>query len=221
VTVQIAPSIIAADYLALGEAVAAIERGGADLLHVDIMDGHFVPNLTIGPDIVEALHERTRLPLDVHLMIEDPDKYLDTFARAGASRLTVHVEAVRHLHRTIGAIRALGLHPGVALNPGTPVGSLSEIVTDVDVVLVMTVNPGFGGQTFIARSPSKVSEVRALIQRAGSKARIEVDGGVDATNTGQLVAAGATILVAGTSVFGAPDPAAAVRALRDAAVQPA
>jgi ribulose-phosphate 3-epimerase len=219
-TVQIAPSIIAADYLGLGGAVSAIEDA-ADLLHVDIMDGHFVPNLTIGPGVVEALRRASRLPLDVHLMIEDPDRYLETFAGAGASRIIVHVEAVRHLHRTITSIRALGLTAGVALNPATPASFLSEVLTEIDGVLVMTVNPGFSGQTFIARSPSKVAEVRRLLDLAGSRAWISVDGGVDASNAGALVAAGATVLVAGTSVFGAPDPAKAVGALREAARQPA
>jgi ribulose-phosphate 3-epimerase len=217
VSVVIAPSIIAADYLRLGEQVAAVEAGGADFLHVDVMDGMFVPNITFGVGIVEALRSATRLPLDVHLMIQEPERYLEAFARAGAHVITVHLEAVIHLHRTLAAIRALGVEAGVALNPATPVSLLEEIVADADVILVMSVNPGFSGQTFIARSESKTAAVRALIERQGSPARIELDGGIDATNIGRLVSAGASAFVAGSAVFGAPDPAAAVRALRAAA----
>lgn len=217
-SVSIAPSIIAADFLALGEAVDTIEAAGADFLHFDVMDGQFVPTITVGPLVLQALKRRTRrLPIDVHLMIADPDRYLDAFAKAGADVLTVHYEAVTHLHRTIAHIRGLGLQAGVALNPSTPVGMLDEIIDDVDVVLVMTVNPGFSGQTFIPRSESKVAAVRQLIERRGARARIEVDGGIDEQTIGGVVAAGATIAVAGNAVFGQGDPAAAVRRLKAAA----
>jgi ribulose-phosphate 3-epimerase len=221
VSVLIAPSIIAADYLALGDAVSAVQEGGADLLHVDVMDGHFVPNLTIGPDIVKALRRRSRLPLDVHLMIANPDRYFHHYAEAGASVLIVHVEATAHLHRLVEAIHALGLKAGVALNPATHVGSLEEIASIVDTVLVMSVDPGFSGQTFIPRSESKISAVKALLRRVDSSARVEVDGGVDATNVGRVVAAGGDIVVAGTAVFGAGSPRDGIRALREAAAQPA
>ena len=216
-SVRIAPSIIASNYLALGEAVKTIEAGGADYVHVDVMDGLFVPNITVGPGVVQALKRATSLPLDVHLMIRDPERYLEDFAKAGASVLTVHLEATTHLHRTVSAIHALGLEAGVALNPATPVGHLEEIVADLDVVLVMSVNPGYSWQTFIPRSESKTAAVRQLIERTGSKARIELDGGVDTGNIARLAAAGGSVFVAGGAVFGAPDPAAAVRALREAA----
>jgi ribulose-phosphate 3-epimerase len=215
--ITIAPSIIAADALALGQAVKTIEAGGADALHVDVMDGQFVPNLTFGPAVVQALARGTALPLDVHLMVDAPERYLEAFAKAGAAGLTVHVEATRHLHRTLQAIRALGKRVGVALNPATPVSALEEIVGDVDVVLVMSVNPGFSWQTFIPRSEAKIAAVRALITRERSAARVQVDGGVDAANIARLVAAGADVFVAGAAVFGAPDPAEAVRILRRAA----
>lgn len=214
---RIAPSILAADFAALGEAVRAAERGGADLIHLDVMDGHFVPNLTIGPPVVRSLRRVTRLPLDVHLMIEEPDRYLEAFAEAGASILTVHVEAAVHLHRTVTHIRRLGLQAGVALNPATPVVALEEVAPEVDLVLVMTVNPGFGGQTFIHRSQDKIRTARALLERAGSGAMIEVDGGIDCETAPGVVAAGAEVLVAGSAIFGAADPEAATRDLRRAA----
>lgn len=214
---QIAPSLLSADFAALGDAVATAERGGADLIHVDIMDGHFVPNITMGPPIVKALKRVARVPLDVHLMIEDPDRYAEAFVEAGAASLTVHVEAVVHLHRTVQFVKSLGVKAGVALNPATPAVALEEIAGDVDYVLVMTVNPGFGGQTFIPRSPSKVRAVRALLRRAGSAAPIEVDGGIDVQTAPRIVAAGADILVAGHAIFGTGDPAGAIRALRAAA----
>lgn len=214
---QIAPSILSADFAALGDAIAIVERAGADLIHVDIMDGHFVPNITIGPPVVAALKRRARVPLDVHLMIEKPDRYVEAFVRAGASMLTVHLEAEVHLHRTVHLIKSLGAKAGVALNPATPVGALEELAGDVDYVLVMTVNPGFGGQTFIPRSESKVRAMRELLRNAGSAAPIEVDGGIDTTTAARIVAAGADILVAGNAIFGTPDPAAATRALRAAA----
>ena len=214
-TVRIAPSILSADFAALGDAVAAVERGGADLIHVDVMDGHFVPNITIGPPVVRSLKRIAHVPLDVHLMISDPDRYLEVFAEAGASMISVHVETLSHLHRTVHAIRALGVKAGVALNPSTPVGSLEQIAGDVDFVLVMSVNPGFGGQAFIPRSESKIKDVRALLDLAGNAAApIEVDGGIDTRTAPRVVAAGAEILVAGASVFHAPDPERATRELR-------
>jgi ribulose-phosphate 3-epimerase len=214
-SVEIAPSILSADFAALGEAVAAVERGGADLIHVDVMDGHFVPNITIGPLVVRSLKRVANVPLDVHLMIEEPDRYLEAFAEAGAALISVHVEAVRHLHRTVHAIKALGLQAGVVLNPATPVVALEQIAADCDFVLVMSVNPGFGGQTFIPRSESKVREVRALLDRCGNaRAPIEVDGGVDPVTAPRVVAAGATRLVAGAAIFHAADPERATRELK-------
>ena len=216
--IHLAPSILSADFAALGEAIAAVERGGADLIHVDVMDGHFVPNITIGPPVVRSIKRVANVPLDVHLMITDPDRYLDAFASAGASMISVHVEVLPHLHRTVHAIKALGVKAGVVLNPATPVGSLEEIAADVDYVLVMSVNPGFGGQTFIPRSESKVRAVRALLDRAGSAAPVEIDGGVDAANVARVVAAGARIIVAGSAIFHAPDPERATRELKAAAL---
>jgi ribulose-phosphate 3-epimerase len=218
VTVQIAASILSADFAALGAAVAAVERGGADLIHVDVMDGHFVPNITIGPAVARSLKRVARVPLDVHLMITDPDRYIDDFAAAGASMMSVHVEVLPHLHRTVHAIKALGVKAGVVLNPSTPVVALEEIAADVDFVLVMSVNPGFGGQTFIKRSESKVKEVRILLDRAGNAAPIEIDGGIDVANAARVVAAGARILVAGSAIFQSSDPEQATRDLKAAAM---
>jgi len=215
--IQISPSILSADFARLGDAIAAVERGGADLIHVDVMDGHFVPNITMGPPIVKSLKRVATVPLDVHLMIEQPDTYIAAFVEAGAASITVHAEAVVHLHRTVHFIKGFGARAGVALNPATPVSALEQIAGDVDYVLVMTVNPGFGGQTFIPRSPSKVRAVRDLLRREGSRAPIEVDGGIDVHTAPGIVAAGADILVAGNAIFGAPDPEAAIRALRAAA----
>jgi len=217
VSVRIAPSILSADFAALGDAVGAVERGGADLIHVDVMDGHFVPNLTLGPPVVRSLKRVARVPLDVHLMITDPDRYIGAFAEAGASMISVHVEVLPHLHRTVWAIKELGVQAGVVLNPATPVVAIKEIAGDVDFVLVMSVNPGFGGQTFIPRSESKVVEVRALLDAVGSKAPIEIDGGIDLTTVGRVVRAGARILVAGSAIFHAPDPERATAELRTAA----
>ena len=217
-SVLIAPSILSADFARLGEAVAAAERGGADLIHVDVMDGHFVPNITIGVPVVKSLKRVATVPLDVHLMIEDPDRYIEAFAEAGAGMISVHVEALRHVHRTVHAIKALGVKAGVVLNPGTPVAALSEIAGDVDFVLVMSVNPGFGGQTFIPRSESKLREVRALLDAAGSVAPIEIDGGVDQHNIARVVAAGARMVVAGSAIFNTPDPERATRELKAAAL---
>jgi ribulose-phosphate 3-epimerase len=215
---QIAPSLLSADFAALGAAVAAVERGGADLIHVDIMDGHFVPNLTMGPPVVLSLRRIAHVPLDVHLMIEEPDRYVEAFVKAGAASVTVHVEAAVHLHRTVQFIKSLGARAGVALNPATPVVALEEIAGDLDYVLVMTVNPGFGGQTFIPRSESKIRAVRDLLRRQGSTAPIEVDGGIDQTTAPRVVAAGAEILVAGQAIFGTPDAERATRELRAAAL---
>jgi ribulose-phosphate 3-epimerase len=216
--VRIAPSILSADFAALGAGIAAVERGGADLIHVDVMDGHFVPNITMGPPVVRSIRKVTTLPLDVHLMIEDPDRYVEDFVRAGASMISVHAEVLPHLHRTIHFIKSLGARAGVAINPATPVVVLEEIARDVDHVLVMSVNPGFGGQTFIARSESKIQAVRALLDREGNTAPIEVDGGIDLTNVARVTAAGASIIVAGTSIYGTADPEGATRALREAAL---
>jgi len=217
-SVLIAPSILSADFARLGDAVAAAERGGADLIHVDVMDGHFVPNITIGVPVVKALRPIATVPLDVHLMIEDPDRYIDAFAEAGAAMISVHVEALRHLHRTVHAIRALGAKAGVVINPATPVGAIQDVAADVDFVVVMSVNPGFGGQTFIPRSESKVREVRALLDAAGNRAPVEIDGGVDQHNIVRVVAAGARIIVAGSAVFNTPDPERATRELKAAAL---
>ena len=220
IPVQIAPSILSADFAALGSAITAVERGGADLIHVDVMDGHFVPNITIGPPVVRSLKRVTKVPLDVHLMITDPDRYIEAFAAAGAAMISVHVEVLPHLHRTVHAIKALGVRAGVVLNPATPVVALEQIVEDVDFVLVMSVNPGFGGQTFIPRSEAKLREVRAALDRAGNtSAPVEVDGGVDLTNVARVVGAGARILVAGSAIFHAPDPEQATRELKAAATR--
>jgi len=215
---QIAPSILSADFSALGRDIAAVERGGADLIHVDVMDGHFVPNITIGPSVVRAIKNVATRPLDVHLMIEDPDRYIGAFIEAGANMISVHVEAVPHLHRTISVIKTLGARAGAVLNPSTPAVTLEDIALDLDYVLVMSVNPGFGGQAFIPHSLDKVRHVRALLGRAGSAAPIEIDGGIDEANAAAVVAAGASILVAGQAIFGTRDPEAATRALRAAAL---
>jgi ribulose-phosphate 3-epimerase len=209
----LAPSILAADFARLGEEIAAVTAGGARLLHLDVMDGHFVPNLTIGPPVVAAIDRVTRLPLDVHLMIEQPDRYIERFVKAGADMVSVHQEAVPHLHRTVALIRECGAAAGVALNPATPVAALEEILPDVDYVLLMSVNPGFGGQSFIPAVLRKVEELRGRIARAGLDVRIEVDGGVGPGNAADLVARGADYLVAGTAVFDGRDPEGRTRAL--------
>jgi ribulose-phosphate 3-epimerase len=218
VSVLIAPSILSADFGNLGAAIAAAERGGADLIHVDVMDGHFVPNITIGPPVVRSLKRVCHVPMDVHLMIEEPDRYLEAFVEAGAAMLSVHVEVLPHLHRTIQSIKALGARAGVVLNPSTPVVALEAIAADLDFVLVMSVNPGFGGQTFIPRSESKIRAVRELLDDAGSRAPIEVDGGIDLETVTRAVRAGADIIVAGNGIFGGGDPEAATRALKDVAL---
>jgi ribulose-phosphate 3-epimerase len=215
--IKIAPSILSADFAALGRDIAAVERGGADLIHVDVMDGHFVPNITIGPPVVRAIKRIATRPLDVHLMIEDPDRYIDDFAAAGADMISVHVEVLPHLHRTISHVKRLGKRAGAVINPSTPVGTLLEIAPDLDYVLVMSVNPGFGGQTFIPSSLDKVRRVRDLLAATGSLATIEIDGGIDLGNAADVVEAGATILVAGNAIFGSAEPETATRALRSAA----
>jgi ribulose-phosphate 3-epimerase len=217
VSIRLAPSILSADFAHLGRDIATIEAAGADLIHVDVMDGHFVPNITIGPPVVRALKRVAQRPLDVHLMISDPDRYVTAFVEAGAAMLSVHVEVLPHLHRTITAIKDLGAQAGVVLNPSTPVGALEEIAAAVDFVLVMSVNPGFGGQRFIPASVDKIRRVRALLDRVGNPAPIEVDGGIDRHTIRRVVEAGASILVAGQAVFGGGDPAAAMQALRAAA----
>ena len=216
--VRLAPSILAADFANLGAEIAAATRGGADQFHVDVMDGHFVPNLTIGVPVVRSLRQATQLPLDVHLMITDPDRYLEPFIDAGANLVSVHVEVLPHLHRTIAQIKKLGARAGVVLNPSTPVSAISEIAGDVDFVLVMSVNPGFGGQVFIRHSLTKIAAVRALLDRAGNPAPIEVDGGVDLATVDSVVKAGADWLVAGHAVFGGGDAETAAKALKDKAV---
>ena len=217
-SVLIAASILAADFAALGDAIAAAERGGADFIHVDVMDGHFVPNITMGPPVVKSLRRVAAVPLDVHLMIEEPDRHIEAFAAAGAAMISVHVEVLPHLHRTVHAIKALGAKAGVVLNPSTPVGAILEIAADVDYVLVMSVNPGFGGQTFIPRSESKVRDVRGLLDGAGNHAPVEIDGGIDRHNVARVVAAGARIIVAGSAIFQTPDPERATRELKAAAL---
>ncbi len=199
--IQIAPSILAADFSILGDQVHAAEAAGADQIHVDVMDGHFVPNISIGVPIVRSLRPATRLPLDVHLMIEQPERYLEVFATAGADALTIHVEATRHVHRAIQQIKSLGLRAGVALNPGTPLKAVDEILHDVDLFLVMSVNPGFGGQSYIPSSTGKIARLRNLLTQAGLETDIVVDGGIDANTISEIVSAGATVAVAGSSIF--------------------
>ena len=216
-TIRLAPSILAADFARLGAEIDAVTRGGADQIHVDVMDGHFVPNLTIGVPVVRSLRKVTKLPLDVHLMITDPDRFIEPFIDAGANFVSVHVEVLPHLHRTITQIKKLGAKAGVVLNPSTPVTAIEEIAADVDFVLVMSVNPGFGGQVFIPHSVKKIASVRALLDRAGNRAPIEVDGGIDLTTVESVVKAGAEWLVAGQAIFGGGNAEQAAKAIKDKA----
>jgi ribulose-phosphate 3-epimerase len=212
--VKIAPSILSADFSKLGEEIKDVERGGADYIHVDVMDGHFVPNITIGPLIVDSIRPITKLPLDVHLMIENPDQYIEDFAKAGADYITVHVEACRHLHRTIHLIKSLGVKAGVVLNPATPVQLIEPIIEDVDMVLLMSVNPGFGGQKFISSVLSKIKQVKEMSDKKGLNLEIEVDGGVNEETALLCVEAGATVLVAGSAVFNQSDRRDAISRLK-------
>ena len=218
-TIDIAPSILSADFSRLGEEIAAVERGGAGLIHVDVMDGHFVPNITVGLPVVKAVVGSTRLPVDAHLMISEPGRYAEQFVKAGAQMVSVHFEADAHLQRTVMAIKTAGAQAGVVINPATPVGALEEILDFADYVLVMSVNPGFGGQKFIPTSIDKVRRLRRMIDERGLKVRIEIDGGIDLGNIQQVVAAGAEMIVAGSAIFGAEDAGAAVRGLREATIQ--
>lgn len=217
--IKIAPSILSADFAKLGEEVKEVEAGGADLIHVDVMDGHFVPNITIGPLIVEALRPVTNLPLDVHLMIENPDQYVEAFAKAGADYITIHVEATRHLHRSIQLIKSFGLKAGVVLNPHTPVESIQHVLEDVDLVLLMTVNPGFGGQKFIESVIPKIRQLSEMIRERDLHVEIEIDGGINEETIIPCVEAGATIFVAGSAVYNQPDRAAAIETIRAAGIQ--
>lgn len=218
-TIDIAPSILSADFSRLGEEIAAIERGGATILHVDVMDGHFVPNITVGLPVVQSLAKKTRLPIDAHLMISEPGRYAEQFVKAGASMVSVHVEADQHLHRTLMGIRAAGAQAGVVVNPATPLSALEEVLNYVDYVLIMSVNPGFGGQQFIPEALEKIRRLRGMIDERGLNVRIEIDGGVDRYNIAQVVAAGAEIIVAGSAVFHSAEPESSVRQLREATIQ--
>lgn len=212
--IKIAPSILSADFARLGEEIKDVERGGADYIHVDVMDGHFVPNITIGPLIVEAIRPITKLPLDVHLMIENPDQYIEAFANAGADYITVHVEACKHLHRTISLIKSLGVKAGVVLNPATPVSMIQHIIKDIDMVLLMSVNPGFGGQSFIPEVLPKIREVKQMADQFNPTLEIEVDGGVNEETAKLCIEAGANVLVAGSAVYNKADRKKAIEAIR-------
>ena len=212
--VKIAPSILSADFSKLGEEISDVEKGGAELIHVDVMDGHFVPNITIGPLVVESIRPITKLPLDVHLMIENPDQYIESFAKAGADYITVHVEACRHLHRTIQLIKSFGVIAGVVLNPAKPVQLIEPIFEELDIVLLMSVNPGFGGQKFIPSVLNKIKQVRDLAKQKGVQLEIEVDGGVNEQTARLCVEAGATILVAGSAVYNQEDRGKAISILK-------
>jgi len=216
--IEIAPSILSADFSRLGEQIATVERAGASLLHVDVMDGRFVPNITVGLPVVKAISRATRLPIDAHLMIVEPGQYAEQFVKAGAQMVSIHVEADPHMHRTLSAIRSAGAQAGIAINPATPLTALEEVLKFADYVLVMSVNPGFGGQKFISQSLDKVRRLRKMIDERGLKTRIEIDGGIDRDNIAEVAGAGADIIVSGSAIFGAPDPAVALRELREATV---
>jgi ribulose-phosphate 3-epimerase len=218
-TIDIAPSLLSSDFSRLAQEIESVELGGATILHVDVMDGHFVPNITIGLPVVKSIASSTKLPIDAHLMISEPGRYAEQFVAAGAKMVSVHVEADPHLHRTLASIKAAGGYAGVAVNPATPLSAVEEALSFADYVLVMSVNPGFGGQRFIPTSLDKVRRLRRKIDESGLNVRIEIDGGIDRRNIGEVVAAGAEIIVAGSAIFGAEDPQAAVRELRDATVE--
>ena len=217
-TVRIAPSILSADFGSLGQAIRTVESGGADLIHVDVMDGHFVPHISIGVPVVAALHKVATLPLDVHLMVTEPDRQIKSYVEAGAAMISVHLEATTHIHRTLSLIRALGATAGLAINPGTPVAAVEAVAEQIDYLVVMSVNPGYAGQTFIPSSIKRVETARALLDSVGNRAPIEVDGGVTRSNASSLVNAGAEILVAASAIYGDSDPADATRRLYSAAL---
>ncbi|OLE54097.1 MAG: ribulose-phosphate 3-epimerase [Acidobacteria bacterium 13_1_20CM_3_53_8] len=217
--IEIAPSILSADFARLAEEIEAVTRGGASMLHVDVMDGHFVPNITVGLPVVKAIARTTKLPIDTHLMIEEPGLYVERFIDAGASLVSVHVETEPHLHRTLTCIKERGAQAGVAINPATPLVEIEEALPYADFVLLMSVNPGFGGQKFIETSLDKLRRLRRMIDERRLKTRIEIDGGIDRENIARIAEAGAEIIVAGSAIYGEEDPAEAVRALRDAALQ--
>jgi ribulose-phosphate 3-epimerase len=218
---KIAPSILSADGSRLGEEIAAVEAAGADWIHIDVMDGHFVPNLTIGPGLIAALRKTTKIPFDVHLMIENPEKFIDAFAESGADRITVHVEASVHLHRTVAMIRERGLKAGISLNPATPLVKFETILPDIDLLLIMTVNPGFGGQKFIEGSLSRIRQAQEMIRASASAVLLEVDGGVTLKNIRSIADAGADILVAGSAIFGSSDYPATIGAMKALMAAPA
>lgn len=216
--IEIAPSILSADFTKLGEQIGIVERAGATLLHVDVMDGRFVPNITVGLPVVKAISRATQLPIDAHLMIVEPGRYAEQFVKAGAQMVSIHIEADAHAHRTLSAIRAAGAQAGIAINPATALSALDEVLRFADYVLLMSVNPGFGGQTFIPESLDRIRRLRKMIDERGLKARIEIDGGIDADNIAEVATAGAEIIVSGSAIFGAADPAIALRKLREATV---
>jgi ribulose-phosphate 3-epimerase len=216
--IEIAPSILSADFARLGEQIKTVEQAGASLLHVDVMDGRFVPNITVGLPVVKAISRATRLPIDAHLMIVEPGRYAESFVKAGAQMVSIHIEADPHAHRTLSAIRAAGAQAGIAFNPATPLSALEEAIKFADYALLMSVNPGFGGQEFIPESLDKVRRLRKMIDERGLRTRIEIDGGIDIDNIADITSAGAEIIVAGSAIFGADDPGVAVRKLREATV---
>ena len=216
--IEIAPSILSADFARLGEEIKTVEQAGASLLHVDVMDGRFVPNITVGLPVVKAISRATRLPIDAHLMIVEPGRYAESFVKAGANMVSIHIEADPHAHRTLSAIRAAGAQAGIAFNPATPLSALEEAIKFADYALLMSVNPGFGGQEFIPESLDKVRRLRKMIDERGLRTRIEIDGGIDIDNIADITGAGAEIIVAGSAIFGAGDPGVAVRKLREATV---